>query len=110
MPRIALHQPADDRVEPTTHSVNIADRPAVEKLPDEVVAAHGQVDGVINVAGIVQRFVRVPDLGFDEIERRAKAAWIVSPGRPAGLSEPGTIGGFVLDSHEQVLFRPPEER
>jgi len=53
----------------TTHIVNIADRPAVEKLPDEVVAAHGRVDGLVNVAGIIQRFVRVPDLGFDEIER-----------------------------------------
>jgi short-subunit dehydrogenase len=53
----------------TTHIVNIADRPAVEKLPDEVVAAHGRVDGLINVAGIIQRFVRVPDLSFDEIER-----------------------------------------
>ena len=53
----------------STHVVNIADRPAVEKLPDDVVAAHGQVDGVINVAGIVQRFARVHELSFDEIER-----------------------------------------
>ncbi|HEX6682019.1 MAG TPA: SDR family NAD(P)-dependent oxidoreductase [Candidatus Limnocylindrales bacterium] len=53
----------------TTHILNITDRDAVEKLPDEVVAEHGQVDGVVNVAGIVQRFARVQDLGFDEIER-----------------------------------------
>jgi NAD(P)-dependent dehydrogenase (short-subunit alcohol dehydrogenase family) len=53
----------------TTHVVDIADRPGVEKLPDEVVAAHGQVDGVINVAGIVHRFARVHDLTYDEIER-----------------------------------------
>ena len=53
----------------TTHVLNITDRAAVEQLPGEVVAEHGQVDGVINVAGIVQRFARVQDLSFDEIER-----------------------------------------
>lgn len=58
---------AQDRL--TTHVLNITDRAAVEKLPDEVVAEHGQVDGVLNVAGIVQRFARVPELSFDEIER-----------------------------------------
>lgn len=58
---------AGDRL--TGHVVNIADRVAVQELPGAVAAAHGQVDGVINVAGIVQRFVRVQDLGFDEIER-----------------------------------------
>jgi short-subunit dehydrogenase len=44
-------------------------RPAVEKLPGEVGAAHGQVDGLVNVAGIVHRFARVHELTFDEIER-----------------------------------------
>jgi NAD(P)-dependent dehydrogenase (short-subunit alcohol dehydrogenase family) len=62
-----LAKSAGDRL--TTHVLNITDRPAVEKLPDAVIAAHGQVDGLVNVAGIVQRFVRVQDLGYDEIER-----------------------------------------
>jgi NAD(P)-dependent dehydrogenase (short-subunit alcohol dehydrogenase family) len=53
----------------TTHVVDITDRAAVEKLPAEVEAVHGQVDGVLNVAGIVQRFARVPDLRIEEIER-----------------------------------------
>jgi NAD(P)-dependent dehydrogenase (short-subunit alcohol dehydrogenase family) len=53
----------------TTHVLSVADRAAVEKLPDEVVAAHGQVDGVVSVAGIVQRFAPVRDLTYDEIER-----------------------------------------
>src|SRR6185503_1600254 len=57
----------EDRL--TTYAVNITDRTAVEKLPGDVAAAHGPVDGVINVAGIVQRFVRVSELSFDEIER-----------------------------------------
>ncbi|NEC89296.1 SDR family oxidoreductase [Streptomyces sp. SID12501] len=53
----------------TTHVLNVTDRTAVEKLPGEVAAAHGQVDGVLNVAGIVQRFAHVQDLSLDEIER-----------------------------------------
>lgn len=51
------------------HTVDIADRDAVFALPDAVLAAHGQVDGVLNNAGIIQPFVKVADLGFDAIER-----------------------------------------
>jgi len=53
----------------STHTLSVADRAAVEALPDAVVAAHGHVDGVLNIAGIIQRFVHVEDLSFDEIER-----------------------------------------
>lgn len=53
----------------STHVVNIADRAAVEALPGAVVAAHGAVDGLVNVAGIIHRFARVNDLTFDEIEK-----------------------------------------
>lgn len=53
----------------STHVVDITDRTAVEALPEAVTAAHGQVDGVINCAGIIQPFVRFADLGYDQIER-----------------------------------------
>jgi short-subunit dehydrogenase len=53
----------------STHVVDLTDRDAVAALPVAVVEAHGQVDGLINVAGIVQRFARVEELGFEEIER-----------------------------------------
>ncbi len=53
----------------STHVVNIADRQAVEALPGEVLAAHGSVDGVINNAGIIQPFIRVNDLAYEQIER-----------------------------------------
>ncbi|WP_461172747.1 SDR family oxidoreductase [Arthrobacter sp. Z1-9] len=53
----------------TTHVVNITDRAAVAALPQEVQAAHGSVDGLINVAGIIQQFKRLHELSFDEIER-----------------------------------------
>jgi short-subunit dehydrogenase len=53
----------------STHVLNVADRTAVEKLPEQVIAAHGTVDGIINNAGIIQPFVRVNDLPYEAIER-----------------------------------------
>lgn len=51
------------------HALSVADRDAVLALPDAVIAAHGQVDGLLNVAGVIQPFVKIQDLGFDQIER-----------------------------------------
>lgn len=51
------------------HVVNIADRAAVEALPEAVITAHGSVDGLINNAGIIQKFIRFNDLPTAEIER-----------------------------------------
>jgi short-subunit dehydrogenase len=53
----------------STHVVNIADRAAVEALPQAVVAAHKTVDGLINCAGIIQRFIPFKDLPYADIER-----------------------------------------
>jgi short-subunit dehydrogenase len=60
---------SNDRSRLTTHAVNIAERDAVLELVDVVIEAHGAVDGVINNAGIIQRFVRVHELEFMDIER-----------------------------------------
>jgi short-subunit dehydrogenase len=57
---------AGDRL--TIHIINIADRPAVLALPPAIVAAHGQVDGLINIAGIVHDFKPVSQLAFADIE------------------------------------------
>jgi short-subunit dehydrogenase len=38
-------------------------------LPKAVIAKHGRVDALVNVAGIIQPFVRVNDLDFEAIER-----------------------------------------
>jgi len=51
------------------HVLDISDRAAVEKLPQEVIAHHGVVDGVINNAGIIQPFVDVVELEYPVIER-----------------------------------------
>lgn len=53
----------------STHGVNITDRAAVSALPETVIELHGAVDGVINNAGIIQRFVKIKDLDYADIER-----------------------------------------
>ena len=53
----------------STHDVNVTDRASVEQLPQLVLDAHGQVDGLLNVAGIIQRFVHFTELEDSEIER-----------------------------------------
>lgn len=53
----------------STHVVDVTDRAAVQALPDAVLQAHGAVDVVLNVAGIIQPFVRVIDLDYDAIDR-----------------------------------------
>lgn len=53
----------------STHVLNIADREAVEALPEKVIAEHGAVDGVLNVAGVIQQFVKVVDLPYEEVEK-----------------------------------------
>jgi short-subunit dehydrogenase len=53
----------------STHVVDITDRAATEALVDEVLAAHGVVDGLINNAGIIQPFVPVADLDYPTITR-----------------------------------------
>ncbi|NUU19435.1 SDR family oxidoreductase [Cellulomonas humilata] len=59
--------PAADRL--STHVADVADREAVEALPAQVVGTHGQVDGLVNCAGIIQPFVSLVDLDYPQIER-----------------------------------------
>lgn len=53
----------------STHQVDITDKERVERLPKEIIEFHGQIDGIINNAGIIQPFVRVNDLDYPTIER-----------------------------------------
>jgi NAD(P)-dependent dehydrogenase (short-subunit alcohol dehydrogenase family) len=52
-----------------TFQVDITDRAAVDTLPERVVARFGAVDGLINVAGIIQPFVRLAELDHETIRR-----------------------------------------
>ncbi len=65
-----LHQLADGVGQNISiHAMNITDKDAVAKLPQQVIDAHGSIDGVINCAGIIQPFVKVNDLAYDAIDK-----------------------------------------
>ena len=64
---LAAEAEAGERL--SLHVMNVADRDAVLALPEQVIALHGAVDGVINNAGVIQPFVRVNDLTFDDVHR-----------------------------------------
>jgi short-subunit dehydrogenase len=53
----------------STHVVDVTDRERVLALPAEVASVHGQVDGIINNAGIIQAFLPISALDFDAIDR-----------------------------------------
>lgn len=65
----ALQEKLDIHDNLAIYALNIADRGAVSMLPEFVLSRFGQVDGLVNCAGIVQPFVKVNDLDFDAIER-----------------------------------------
>ncbi len=64
---VALAGSNGDRI--STHVVNVTDRKAVEKLPAAIIKQHGQIDGLLNIAGIIQKFVPVMQLDWEQIDR-----------------------------------------
>jgi short-subunit dehydrogenase len=91
----------------TTHVLNVSDRKAVLALPSAVKKVHGQVDGLVNVAGIIQPFVKIAELDFETIERvmnvnfwgvvnTSKAFLPELLARPeSGIVNVSSMGGFV---------------
>jgi short-subunit dehydrogenase len=57
----------DDRFK--AFQLNITDKENVEALPIQVIQHFGAVDGIINNAGIIQHFIPVNDLSYQEINR-----------------------------------------
>jgi NAD(P)-dependent dehydrogenase (short-subunit alcohol dehydrogenase family) len=96
---------AADRL--ATFQVDITDRAAVDALPAQVVDALGEADGLVNVAGIIQPFVRLVDLDHDAIRRvidvnlhgtinTVKAFLPHLLGRPvAHVANVSSMGGFL---------------
>lgn len=52
-----------------TFVVDVTDRTAVAELPERVIAALGGIDGLVNVAGVIQPFVPFADLDVAAMER-----------------------------------------
>ncbi|WP_305952189.1 SDR family oxidoreductase [Emticicia oligotrophica] len=49
--------------------LDISDKTKADALPDAVIKHFGVVDGIINNAGIIQKFIHVNDLNFEDISR-----------------------------------------
>ena len=56
-----------DRV--SAHVVDVTDRTAVAALPQQILDEHGRIDGLINIAGLIHRFVHVTELTVPEMEK-----------------------------------------
>lgn len=50
-------------------ALDITDKAKVDALPMEVIKHFGSVDGIINNAGIIQKFINVNDLPIEDIQR-----------------------------------------
>jgi short-subunit dehydrogenase len=61
------HATGGDRV--SAHVVDVTDRTAVATLPQQVIDAHGHVDALVNIAGMIHRFVHVTELTVPEMEK-----------------------------------------
>lgn len=101
----AILAEAGDRL--ATFVVDITDREATEALPLQVAQRLGPADAVINVAGIIQPFVKLIDLDYAAIERVVnvnfygtihinKAFLPTLLNRPEGyLANVSSMGGFL---------------
>lgn len=49
--------------------VDISNKETVLSFTKKVISEHGNIDGIINNAGIIQPFVHIKDLGLENIER-----------------------------------------
>ena len=81
--------------------LDVTDQAAVEKTAAEIIGSRGHLDGVVNVAGIIQRFAPFSELSVPEMEkvmavnfwgrstwsRRSCPSWRAGP-RPAWSTSP----------------------
>jgi short-subunit dehydrogenase len=53
----------------TTRVLDITNKEAVFNFAEEIISVMGSIDGVINNAGIIQPFIQLKDLKFEQIDR-----------------------------------------
>lgn len=101
---VSLKESAGDKADAlSTFVVNITDRKAVEALPEQV----GEIDGLINNAGIIQPFVKINELDYEAVERVMKVnfygpLYLIKTFLPTLLKRPeahiinvSSMGGFL---------------
>ena len=96
---------------------DVAQRPAVELLPEQILARFSAIDGIINNAGVIQPFCRLSDLDYSTIDRvlnvnlfgtlfATKAFLPHLLRRPeAHIANVSSMGGFVPVPGQTVLCR-----
>lgn len=92
----------------TAHTLDIADRDAVAAFPATVLATHGRVDGLFNIAGIAQELQTIADLGDTRIETLMQvnffgAVWMTRAFLPHLLERPA---GVVLNTSSLSAIVP----
>jgi short-subunit dehydrogenase len=53
----------------STYVVDISNQSEVALLPEKVIAKFGQIDGLINVAGIIHKFKGIADLSYEDFHK-----------------------------------------
>ncbi len=53
----------------TTYKLNITDLEAVRAFYQKTLEAHGHIDGLINIAGIIQKFEFIEEMSYEQIKR-----------------------------------------
>ncbi|WP_227981239.1 SDR family NAD(P)-dependent oxidoreductase [Nocardia spumae] len=85
-----------DRTRFSAHRLDIGDREAVRAFPETVLAAHGQIDGLFNIAGIAQQFQTVAEVDDDRIDTLMRvnffgAVWMCRAFLPHLLRRPEAV-------------------
>lgn len=72
---LLAQQNSDNKSRFSCHVVDISNNEQVEKAAQSVVDQHGQVDGIINNAGIIQPFSHVENLAVEHMQRIFNVNW-----------------------------------
>ncbi len=59
----------------STHIADVSNQEQVSVLPQAIIERHGQIDGLINNAGIIQPFTHAADLPLETYERIFNINW-----------------------------------
>ncbi len=59
----------------STHIADVSNQEQVSVLPQAIIESHGQIDGLINNAGIIQPFAHAADLPLETYERIFNINW-----------------------------------
>lgn len=83
----------------SAHVLDVSDSDAVAAFPEQVLAAHGRVDGLFNIAGIAQEFERVGEVSPERMELLFRvnffgSAWLTTAFLPHLRTRPRAVVEF----------------